>query len=77
MKDKIIIVGNGWGANAFLKYIDKNRDVTVISSSKSFTYTPLLAEQSVFPRFDLDKNPYSHHTIINDKVTIVVDRIIE
>lgn len=46
-KKKIIIIGSGWAASSFLKYLDsdtisKNYEVIVVSPSNSFLYTPLL-----------------------------------
>ena len=41
---QILIIGSGWGSASFLKNIDTNKyDVSVISPTNKFTYTPLLA----------------------------------
>lgn len=47
-REKIVILGTGWGAAAFLKDIDTKRfDVTVISPRNFFLFTPMLAGSSV------------------------------
>lgn len=47
-KEKIVILGTGWGAAAFLKGIDASHyDVTVISPRNYFLFTPMLAGSSV------------------------------
>jgi hypothetical protein len=47
-KERIVILGTGWGAAAFLKGIDTNLyDVTVISPRNFFLFTPMLAGASV------------------------------
>jgi hypothetical protein len=47
-KERIIVLGTGWGAAAFLKTIDCNKyDVTVISPRNYFVFTPMLAGASV------------------------------
>ena len=47
-KEKIVILGTGWGSAAFLKDIDTNMyDVTVISPRNFFLFTPMLAGASV------------------------------
>jgi hypothetical protein len=47
-KEKIVILGTGWGAAAFLKGIDASQyDVTVISPRNYFLFTPMLAGSSV------------------------------
>jgi len=48
VKERIVILGTGWGAAAFLKDIDTNKfDVTVISPRNHFLFTPMLAGASV------------------------------
>lgn len=47
-KEKVVVLGTGWGAAAFLKGIDASRyDVTVISPRNYFVFTPMLAGASV------------------------------
>jgi len=47
-KERIIVLGTGWGAASFLKTIDCNKyDVTVISPRNYFVFTPMLAGASV------------------------------
>lgn len=47
-REKIVVLGTGWGAAAFLKGIDCGRyDVTVISPRNYFVFTPMLAGASV------------------------------
>lgn len=48
VKEKIVILGTGWGSAAFLKDIDTNMyDVTVVSPRNFFLFTPMLAGASV------------------------------
>ena len=47
-KEKIVVLGTGWGGHAFLKTIDSSRyDVTVISPRNYFLFTPMLAASAV------------------------------
>ena len=47
-KEKIVILGTGWGAVSFLKTIDTNiYDVTVISPRNYFLFTPMLGESII------------------------------
>lgn len=47
-KERIVVLGAGWAAAAFLQNIDNNRyDVTVISPRNFFVFTPMLAGASV------------------------------
>lgn len=47
-KEKIVVLGTGWGGAAFLKGIDSSQyDVTVISPRNYFVFTPMLAGASV------------------------------
>jgi len=47
-KEKLVILGAGWGSAAFLKEIDTERyDVTIISPRNYFLFTPMLAGASV------------------------------
>lgn len=47
-KEKVVVLGTGWGAAAFLKNIDTNKfDVTVISPRNYFVFTPMLAGSAV------------------------------
>ncbi|KAG7366242.1 pyridine nucleotide-disulfide oxidoreductase [Nitzschia inconspicua] len=47
-REKVVVLGTGWGAAAFLKGIDTNMyDVTVISPRNYFVFTPMLAGASV------------------------------
>jgi hypothetical protein len=48
LKEKIVVLGTGWGAASFLKDVDTDRyDVTVISPRNYFLFTPMLAGASV------------------------------
>jgi hypothetical protein len=48
VKERIVILGTGWGAAALLKEIDINKfDVTVISPRNYFLFTPMLAGAAV------------------------------
>ena len=47
-KEKLVVLGAGWGSAALLQGIDNDRyDVTVISPRNFFLYTPMLAGASV------------------------------
>ena len=47
-KEKIVVLGTGWGAASFLKDVDTSKyDVTVISPRNYFLFTPMLAGASV------------------------------
>jgi hypothetical protein len=47
-KEKLVILGAGWGSAAFLRGIDTERyDVTVISPRNYFIFTPMLAGAAV------------------------------
>ena len=47
-KEKLVVLGTGWGSAAFLKNIDTNKfDVTVISPRNYFLFTPMLAGSAV------------------------------
>lgn len=47
-KEKVVILGTGWGSAAFLKEIDTDKyDVTVVSPRNFFLFTPMLAGSSV------------------------------
>lgn len=47
-KEKLVVLGAGWGSAAFLKSIDTDRyDVTVISPRNYFLFTPMLAGSAV------------------------------
>lgn len=48
VKERIVILGTGWGAAAFLKEIDTTKfDVTIVSPRNFFLFTPMLAGASV------------------------------
>lgn len=47
-REKVVVLGTGWGAAAFLKGIDTSLyDVTVISPRNYFLFTPMLAGSAV------------------------------
>jgi hypothetical protein len=47
-KERIVVLGTGWGAASFLKDIDTSMyDVTVVSPRNYFLFTPMLAGSSV------------------------------
>lgn len=47
-KERVVVLGTGWGATAFLKNIDTELfDVTVVSPRNYFLFTPMLAGASV------------------------------
>ena len=48
LRKKVVVLGTGWGAVAFLKGLDLTQyDVTVVSPRNYFTYTPLLPSATV------------------------------
>lgn len=48
LKERVVILGTGWGAASFVKDIDTSvYDVTVISPRNYFVFTPMLAGASV------------------------------
>lgn len=48
VKEKIVVLGTGWGAASFLKEVDTTKyDVTIISPRNYFLFTPMLAGASV------------------------------
>jgi hypothetical protein len=48
LKERIVVLGTGWGGHAFLKTIDATKyDVTIISPRNYFTFTPMLAASAV------------------------------
>ena len=47
-KEKIVVLGTGWGAVSFLKGVDTSLyDVTVISPRNYFLFTPMLGKQVI------------------------------
>ena len=47
-KEKVVVIGTGWGGHAFLKTIDANKyDVLTISPRNYFMFTPMLAASAV------------------------------
>jgi len=47
-REKVVVLGSGWGAASFLKAVDCDRyDVTVVSPRNYFLFTPMLAGASV------------------------------
>jgi NADH dehydrogenase FAD-containing subunit len=48
MKERVVVLGTGWGGASFVKNIDPNLyDVTIISPRNHFVFTPMLAGASV------------------------------
>ena len=48
LKEKVVVLGSGWGAQAFLSGVDATKfDVTVISPRNYFLFTPMLAGAAV------------------------------
>lgn len=47
-REKLVILGTGWGSYSVLKTIDKNKfDVIVVSPRNHFLFTPLLCSTTV------------------------------
>lgn len=47
-RERLVILGTGWGSYSVLKTIDKNKfDVIVISPRNHFLFTPLLCSTTV------------------------------
>ena len=43
-KEKVIVLGSGWGSHAFLKTIDASQyDISIVSPRNFFLFTPMLA----------------------------------
>ena len=60
----IKLIGSGWGCASFLKNIDTNKyNVCVISNNLYFTYTPLLAYQTIH-----SVNTLQHISNINPRI---------
>jgi NADH:ubiquinone reductase (non-electrogenic) len=73
-KENIYLVGFGWATIGFLHNIDTSLyNVTVISDSDHFLYTPLLAQNVVLDRdLTIHINSLKHKcSYINDKITDV------
>jgi len=71
-KENIYLVGFGWATMGFLHNIDTSLyNVTVISDSDHFLYTPLLAQNIVLDRdLTININSLNHKcSYINDKIT--------
>ena len=48
VREKLVVLGTGWGSHAFLKTIDATKyDVQVISPRNYFMFTPMLAASAV------------------------------
>ena len=48
VKERLVVLGTGWGSHAFLKTIDATKyDVKVISPRNYFMFTPMLAASAV------------------------------
>ena len=70
-KEKITLVGFGWGSIGFLQYINTNKyDVHLISDNLSFLYTPLLAQN-----INNNRNLEIHAKKMNKKFTCVQDKV--
>ena len=60
-KEKIVVLGSGWGAVSFVKGIDTDMyDITVISPRNHFTFTPMLV------RFSTCLFVCSHHSVCSE-----------
>ena len=47
-REKIVVLGSGWGSHSFLKTIDAVKyDVTVVSPRNHFLFTPMLAASAI------------------------------
>ncbi|KIJ37059.1 hypothetical protein M422DRAFT_260447 [Sphaerobolus stellatus SS14] len=46
-KERLVIVGSGWGGYEVLRKVDKKQYVTLISANTYFAFTPLLASCAV------------------------------
>ncbi|KAF8489842.1 hypothetical protein JB92DRAFT_2755305 [Gautieria morchelliformis] len=47
LKQRLVILGSGWGGYEVLRKVDKKRWVTVVSANTYFAFTPLLASCAV------------------------------
>lgn len=72
MKEKIHIIGSGWGCIGFIENINNDKfEVCVISKGNKFTYTPLLAN-NLYNNYDLEIDIEN----INDKLKFNKDEIL-
>ncbi len=47
-KEKVVVLGTGWGAHAFLKTVDATKyDIKIVSPRNYFMFTPMLAASAV------------------------------
>ena len=61
-KEKIVVLGSGWGAVSFVKSIDTDLyDITVISPRNHFTFTPMLVRIADTSPFLSDANDFPSH----------------
>ena len=70
---KVLVVGSGWAASSFVKYLDKDKyNTTVISPSPFFIYTPYLIK-SIFYNLETnyDIRKLGNITYIKNKVVDV------
>lgn len=87
-KQKVVIVGNGWGTRWILSSLDTNKfKIKIISEENYFSYTPLLA-QSIDPemnnnitKIDINKTPFKKYYMNgkvldfnNDKKYVIIEK---
>ena len=73
MKQKVHIIGSGWGCVGFLKHIDNEKfEIHVISNSSKFIYTPLLAN-NIYKNYNLEVDIKE----INNQIKFSHDKIID
>lgn len=71
--ETIFLIGSGWAACSFLKYIDRKKyKVNVISPTPNFTYTPLLTH-NLNQKYNLELNINK----INNSVNYIQDKVID
>lgn len=72
-KKRITIIGFGWASAGFINTIDNDKyDITIISKNTDFTYTPLLAHNSVY-----DINVQQNVLKICENVTVIQNNVDE
>jgi hypothetical protein len=68
-RERIVVLGTGWGAVSFLKTIDTNLyDVTVISPRNYFLFTPMLGMQLILVAMCIwtKQNHFSYREVFLD-----------
>lgn len=69
---RILLVGSGWASASFIRNIDTNKyDLSVVSPTKYFTYTPLLANNII------NNNNLEKDITTFNKINFIKDLVID